>query len=128
MNYLKQYWNVFKEFLNKNANISAIDPIDDNESLGRYLLSRRHFSSQKNIVKPSAFMPPPNLHVSIFRIKGLDENAIWNIGENEVIKKTQPTKTLYGRAEIISLAVKLVGLEVAPDDSPPRHSNIKGWP
>jgi hypothetical protein len=109
-------------------NKSTIDLIDDNEILGRYLFSKTHFSSQNNIVKSSAFMPPVDLHLSVFRTKGLDEKAIWDIAENEIIKKATSPCTLYGRADILSMKVKSTGLEIDPDNIPPRHANIIGWP
>jgi len=128
MSYLKRYWKVFKEFLNKNVNISTIASVTDEEPLGRFLFSKNHFSSLNNIVQPSAFMPPVDLQLSVFRTQGLDERAIWDIAENEIIRKTPSPHTLYGRAEILSLTVKSTGLEIDPDNIPPRHANIKGWP
>ena len=73
-------------------------------------------------------MPPADLQLSVFRTQGLTEEEIWAIGQKEVIEKAPTPKTLYGRAEIIASDVKKVGLGLAPDDTPPRHTNIIGWP
>ena len=130
MNYRKQFWKIFKGSLNKNLRLNTIkiEPINNNESLSRYILNSNQFSRLKNIVKPSAFMPAPNLQLSVFRIKGLDQDAIWELGEKEVVSKIIPIKTLYGMAKILSLSVKATGLRIDPDDTPPRHANIIGWP
>jgi hypothetical protein len=130
MNFLKQFWIIFKEFLHKSSDteVSLLNPIVDTEPLGRYLLSKNYFSRQNNRVKYSAFMPPADLQLSVFRMQDLTEDDIWTLGEEEVVKKAPTPKTLYGRAEIIPLTVRHVGLRVDPDDTPPRHVSITGWP
>ncbi len=107
---------------------SSPQPIEDTELLGRYLLTKNYFSRKNSRVKYSAFMPPADLQLSVFRTQGLTEEEIWTIGEKEVVEKAPTLKTLYGRAEIIALDVKKVGLGLDPDDTPPRHTNIIGWP
>jgi hypothetical protein len=104
------------------------DIVAPDELLCRYLLSRSQFSPQKKRVKSSAFLPPPDLKLSVFRIIGLTEENIWEIGEEEVVQKQPTPKTLYGRAEIIAAIVQNVGLTIDPDNDPPRHANILGWP
>jgi hypothetical protein len=113
---------------NDNVDIAVINLIKDDEPLGRYIFSKSHFSSENNKVKSSAFMPPADLQLSVFRTQGLDEKTIWNIAENEIIKKSSSPNKLYGRAEILSFAVKSTGLELDPNNIPPRHANIIGWP
>lgn len=70
-------------------------------------------------------MPPPDRRLSVFRISGLSEAEIWDIGENV---GRQRDKALLGRADIEALPVYEVGLFIDPDDTPPRHANIIGWP
>jgi hypothetical protein len=113
---------------NDNVDIAGINLIKDDEPLGRYIFSKSHFSSENNKVKSSAFMPPIDLKLSVFRTRGLNEIEIWHIAENEIIKNKPSPTTLYGRAEILSFAVKSAGLEIDPDNTPPRHANIIGWP
>lgn len=98
------------------------------ESLGRYLPEESYFSSTKNSVKPKAFMPPPDLCLSVFRIDGLTLEEVWEMGEREVINFMAQPKELYGLADIKVSRVKEVNLEVNPNDNPPRHANIIGWP
>lgn len=121
MNSLKRYWITFKEFLHKSpkTKTSSPQPIEDNEPLGRYLLSKNYFSRKNSRVKYSAFMPPADLQLSVFRTQGLTEGEIWTLGEKEVVEKAPTPKTLYGRAEIISSYVKKVGLGLDPDNTPP---------
>ena len=131
MNYLKRFWTTFKEFLHKEypeTDITPLKEIEDTEPLGRYLMSKRHFSIENKRVKDAAFMPAPDFCLSVFRTQGLTEDEIWKLGYEEVVKKLPAPRTLYGRGQIILLAVKEVNLELDPDDTPSRHANIVGWP
>ena len=130
MNYLKQFWTIFKEYLIGGPKIRTKlpDTVDEHEPLSRYLTSRSWFSRENDRVKNGAFMPPQDLKLSVFRTQGLSDSRIWELGEEEVIKKAPTPKTLYGRADIVPLIVKMVGLEVDPDNIPPRHANIARWP
>ncbi|MBI4651268.1 hypothetical protein HY745_08300 [Candidatus Desantisbacteria bacterium] len=102
---------------------SPFEQITTDEPLCRYLTSSSHFSQQNNRVKYSAFMPPSNLKLSIFRIVGLEENEIWEMG-----KKNISDKNLHGRAEISPMDINKAGLKIDPDNIPERHANIIGWP
>ena len=105
------------------------DIVGQEESLGRYLTQRDHFSRPDNAVRPRAFMPPPSLRLSVFRIDGLSTEAVWDIGQREVINTmSQPSRTLYGMADIKVLSVQENNLVVDPDKTPVRHANIVGWP
>jgi len=97
------------------------------ESLGRYL-QKGYYSSEKNSVKPQAFMPPPNLHLSVFRIDGLQWEEIWEIGQIKVMDAMPKPRELRGIADVKALKVQENGLEIEPDNIPPRHANIIGWP
>lgn len=98
--------------------------------LSRYLTSSNHFSLEKRLVKSNAFIPRANpengrWETSVFRISGLSDEEIWEIGVSVV---TISGKTLYGRAAIRAEDVEKAGLLVIPDDNPLRHANIIGWP
>lgn len=67
-------------------------------------------------------MPPEDKRLSVFRVLGLDEHAIWVLGGS---LRTQP---LLGRADIAAATVRETGLALDADDIPPRHANITGWP
>jgi hypothetical protein len=103
-----------------------------NESLGRYLTEKTYFSVVKNAVLPKAFMPPPNLKLSVFRIDGLGLKQIWEMGQTQVLatmpKSVAATKRINGIADIKVSKVQRLSLNVQPTGSPSRHANICGWP
>lgn len=103
--------------------------VNPNESLARYLNEKRgYFSTDRNSVLPRAFMPPPNLRLSVFRIDGLKLDEVWEIGQKEVIDVLPQPKTLYGMADIKASKVREFDLEIEPSNTPPRHADICGWP
>ena len=103
--------------------------VNPNESLARYLNEKRgYFSTDRNSVLPRAFMPPPNLRLSVFRIDGLKLDEVWEIGQKEAIDVLPQPKTLYGMADIKASKVREFDLEIEPSNTPPRHADICGWP
>lgn len=82
-------------------------------------------------MKHGAFLPSPNpeasvLEVSVFRIFGLSDAEIWHIGDAGL--RPPGRSTLYARGDLTVNSVERNQLQVAPDDVPPRHANIIGWP
>jgi hypothetical protein len=67
-----------------------------------------------------------DLKLSVFQIRGMAEDEIWNLGERTVVRSS--VRTLYGRADIHVAAVRETGLEVHPDNNPQRHANVINWP
>ena len=103
--------------------------VNPNESLARYLNEKSgYFSTDRNSVLPRAFMPPPNLRLSVFRIDGLELDKVWEIGQKRVIDVLPQPKTLYGMADIKALKVRKFDLEIEPTNTHPRHADICGWP
>lgn len=100
-------------------------PILDSEPITRFIFSSGHFARQSRRVKPNAFLPDANGETSIFRIQDVDADSIWASG-NEVSKVSG--RTLHARADIATKAVRSTGLNVLPEEPPPRHGNIVGWP
>lgn len=98
------------------------------ESLARYLLEKSKFSMLKNSVLPSGFMPTANLDLSVYRIDNLEIEEIWEIGRKDVIAAMTMPKELYGIAKIKASKVLENGLEIKPQEPPPRHANMIGWP
>lgn len=59
----------------------------------------------------------------------LAPHQVWEIGQANVLDMmSTPTKSLYGRADILASLVENNGLRVEPDNNPPRHADIIGWP
>ncbi len=126
MKYLKRFWiTLIGCFLKKS---SIPKKINDHEIIARYITSKHWFSRKKNIVKPRAFMPPPNLELSVFRIENLSDPEIWKIGFKQVINKMKQPKILRGRADIQAINILEANLQIDPDNTPPRHANITSWP
>lgn len=76
---------------------------------------------------------PSRGEVSVFRIDGLDEGAVWKIGSNVALKREQ---TLHARGDtkadeiraIRADEIRKVRLDIVPHEPPRRHANIVGWP
>ncbi len=68
---------------------------------------------------------PSRGEVSVFRINGLSEIAIWEIGSDIARKRD---RTLYARGDTKAFDVMKLGLEILPDEPPPRHADLVGWP
>jgi len=124
MSFLAQLWKTWTGcFRKRSSSLTSLNPTDP---LTRYILSKSHFSAEKGRVKPPAFMPWPSFKLSVFQIRDLAENRIWEMGESSVAKPTN--RTLYGRGDITLSAVHKNGLRVDPDNNPTRHADIVGWP
>jgi hypothetical protein len=102
-------------------------PIETAETLARFILQKNWFRPSDNTVRHAAFMPNPhNGETSVFRIAGMNDQSVWQIGDREVA--TKRGKPLLGRADIRTLNVMAKKLQVVPNEPPPRHANIVGWP
>lgn len=70
-------------------------------------------------------MPPVDGKLSIFDTDGVEERTVWSIGQEIAIERDQ---TLYARGDISTSSATGQNLRVIPDEPPPRHRNIVGWP
>jgi len=103
-----------------------MEDIKVDEVLSRYILDKTHIRYSNRTVKYSAFLPAPDGTTSVFRVSGLTEEQVWEVGDREVALKRQ--KPLVGRADITAAHVLKAGLELDADNNPPLHANINGWP
>jgi len=104
------------------------DSVDPAEPIARFVLSKNDYRSD-GTVRHRLFLPSPKTRqTSVFRIAGLSENQIWEIGDNEVVQKRRPPLSLTGRADLLVRQVLTTGLHIDADDIPPRHANITNWP
>jgi len=127
MNYLRRFWTIFKGCFHESPDLGMPDVVNPKEPLSRYLMSRRHFWREKKAVKPVAFLPrDDNLRLSVFRIDGLTEGEIWEIGEEVVARPAH--RNLHGRGDITASIVQTQGLHIDPDNNPRRHADITWWP
>lgn len=98
-----------------------MEQLDETEKLARYLFSKNHYRSSDQTVKHPAFIPKDK-QLSVFQITDLSEIDIWRVGES---LRDRP---LIGRADIRAKSVYKAELSIDPDNNPPRHANIIGWP
>ena len=105
------------------------DPIVPTEVLTRYVLDKNSYKPSEGRVRHSAFMPPSNLRLSVYRSSGQSEAMIWELGNQNVA--AHRNKPLVGRADILASDVSDSNedLKLSPDTEPhPLHANIAGWP
>jgi len=65
---------------------------------------------------------PPRFETSVQRTEGLAEAAIWNAG------RATRNVALRGRVDLSRAIVEGASLQVSPDEPPPGHAVILGWP
>lgn len=83
------------------------------DALTRFIFETNKFSVQHSAVKPKAFLPPPNNKTSVIGISGLNDDEVWEIGIDHVVKLRQ--QPLKARGDISNAAVAITGLTVVPD-------------
>jgi hypothetical protein len=102
------------------------DRLHDGEVFARFV----HFASRvrsDGTVRPEAFMPPPDLELSVTR-HGLGDDALWARG---VSIGHSIGRSLVGRADITGggiRAVRPLNVVAAPLPDDPEHAHIVGWP
>ena len=102
--------------------------VGSSESLARYLTQSNHIRRLDQTVSPRAFDPPHDLRLSVYRTDGLSTEKVWEIGQVHVVERMTPPRNLYGMGSIKASAVRAVHLDVEPEEGPPRHACIFGWP
>jgi hypothetical protein len=102
-----------------------LDRVQLDENLSRFIIQSNQIRTSDKTVKYTAFMPAPNGKTSVFRTSGLQEEDIWEIGNNVAVQRQ---RNLYGRADVTAGLVFGVGLSIEADDIPPRHANLTDWP
>ena len=100
-------------------------PVDSAETVSRFVLERKKFGGGR--VKYRAFMPPPPPQsLSVYRIDGINEDSIWELGREHVAK---PDKPVLARGDFQASVAQGLGLEFEATAEPhPRHSNLTGMP
>lgn len=118
MNFKELFFRIFKGYTRE---------VEPSEKLSRFLTHKKHVRSDGK-VHPTAFEPDvrQNPHqLSVFRVDGLIDSHIWNIGKKVCAKNKW---TLYGRADITALHILDKKLTIKPDNKPKGHANIIDWP
>lgn len=110
------------------------DPVRPDERISRFVLDRGHFTTER--VKFRAFLPPQNntpdgLVLSVGRTCDLNEAEVWAWGDDHVANPGG--RTVFARGDftlelIQEVAANGITLGIVPNEPPPRHGNITGWP
>ena len=104
---------------------------DENElipsdRISRYIFDKKHFAVSKGRVKYPAFLPP-NGEISVYRVTGLAEEEIWDIGLLYVAKVSG--RNLRARGDLFVSDVFAVRLNVKLEkETHPLHAKVSGWP
>lgn len=100
--------------------------VHNKEQLARFVLYKR-WVRQEGTIKPDAFMPPPDLNLSVTRHAALSHEQLWARGRSVAEFRE---KTLYGRADVSVNSVRSTKLDAIrhPVDGNPEHAHIVGWP
>jgi len=97
------------------------------ELLSRFLVHKDDFSPKAGRIRPRAFLPGPKGEVSVCRTQDMTDEEIWDWGTEHVLSR-RPENVLHGRAELQASVAFENGLRAIPDEPPPRHAVITGWP
>lgn len=116
------------------SNLRSVQPdvaaVRADERISRYVLDPKHFDAVR--VKFRAFEPPhTDVALSVSRTDGMSEEAVWEHGDASVAAPSG--RTIHARGDFTPQMLNDVrangyGLSVTPDEPPPRHANIIGWP
>ena len=98
-------------------------PVGETETLARFLTQSNHFNTGGATHR--AFMPDPHDDLSVSRVDHLSQQEIRVRGEATVEERKG---TVYGWARLNVAAVLGQGLKIQPDEPPPGHAIIVGWP
>lgn len=105
---------------------SAEVKVLNNEQLARFVLFKR-WVRQAGTIKPDAFIPPPDLNLSVTRHAALSHEQLWARGRSVAELRGKP---LNGRADVSVNSVRRTKLDAIrhPVDGNPEHAHIVEWP
>lgn len=104
------------------------DEVAQAECIARFILDRKHYSSERCRVKYNAFIPPKDdPSVSCYRSCQLAVRELCEIGVELVARPRQ--KGLFGWSSLSAECFTEQGLAFEITEKPhPRHVNVRGWP
>jgi hypothetical protein len=109
-------------------------PVEDDELVARFVLTRKHLPKSGGGVKAEALLPFSRVELSVTRHRNLSESELLEIG-NEVAEgrrqKGGRAFPLVGRVDFLALVPREQGLDVIPAegfDLPKNHADVVGWP
>lgn len=104
-------------------------PVDDGESLARFVLFDGHVRKSDRTLRAEAFLPYKHVELSVTRHRDLKEGELWALGEAVAHRRERP---LTGRGDILARTARSNSLDVVPHEGPGKgdrnHANIINWP
>ena len=101
--------------------------VSDSERITRYIVEKSKFSASIGRVKTSAFVPPANRRLSVYRTDNLQEPEKWRLGDEYVAPALG--KAILARADLLAGEFTKRNLTVHPEPNPhERHCNVINWP
>lgn len=91
------------------------------EPIARYLYQTGNFT--RDHVRERAFLPPPDLRLSVFIVDSLRNEEIVEIGNRASSRQLKAYAFLRKKTTI-----ETQGLTIERDDNPIRHAELCGWP
>lgn len=106
--------------------VTTESSISGDELLARFITSSGWIRRDQTL-RQDAFIPPPDLNLSVTRHRGLSPADLWQIGEE--VARVRPA-TLYGSADVTVAEVHRHKLRVDAQPLPENlnHASIIGWP
>ncbi len=100
-----------------------VQPVSENESLAHFIEHRSEIISTKHKVRYNAFLPSrKTLSISVFRIDGLENPAIWELGDLFL-------ENVIARGDLFARDYLAEELKIQPTLEPhPLHANVIGCP
>lgn len=96
--------------------------VDDDEPLLRFLIHRNNFTARR--VKPEAYFPArADNKTSVFRHAAGPRVEVWLLADQNLGERHARAVAMYR-----AISVGKADLRVEPDEPPPRHANLSGWP
>lgn len=110
--------------------MSEVEKLDDTELLARFITDKDWIRADRTI-RPSAFIPPKNLQLSVTRHVGISEGTLTELGKAvAAIVALKRTAAYWGRADFRVATPSELGLEcvAAPRPENGNHAHIVRWP
>ncbi|MCH7229060.1 hypothetical protein [Haloferula sp. A504] len=102
--------------------------VDGGEPLARYCTSSSWVAKSKGRVKYQAFMPAPDDDTSVYRSEGMSDGELWAHADRYFVNAEGEPYRIHGAAVVEASCVSEAGIQIIPDEGPPRHANLRGWP
>lgn len=97
------------------------------ERISRFICEPQHFNRTKQFVKFRAFLPRiQDADLSVSRTAALRESEVWNMADLHVGRPS--ARAVIARGDLTPQDARNMSLDVVPDEPPPAHALLVGWP